>query len=71
MKNGLNNFLGSILVYPLTSAAFFFDKNGLWAICDKGATVDVVTQVTKRVNGGTHGLEDRISKFNTFNNLLA
>lgn len=57
--------------YPLTSAAFFFNKNGLWAICDKGDSVDIVTQVTKRVNGGTHGLDDRIAKFNTFNSLLA
>lgn len=56
--------------YPLTSAAFFFDKNKLWNICDKGATPEVVTLVTKRVNGGTHGLEDRLSKFNTFNILL-
>ena len=56
--------------YPLTSAAFFFDKNKLWDICDKGDTPDVVTQVTKRVNGGTHGLEDRLSKFNMFNTLL-
>ena len=57
--------------YPLTSAAFFFDKNGLWAICDKGNSVDVVTLVTKRVNGGTHGLQDRIEKFNLYNSLLA
>lgn len=56
--------------YPLTSAAFFFDKNKLWDICDKGDTPEVVTLVTKRVNGGTHGLEDRLSKFNTFNTLL-
>jgi len=57
--------------YPLTSAAFFFNKNALWTICDKGDTNDVVTLVTKRVNGGTHGLDDRINKFNTFNTLLA
>ena len=56
--------------YPLTSAAFFFDKNKLWDICDKGDTPEVVTLVTKRVNGGTHGLEDRLNKFNTFNTLL-
>jgi len=56
--------------YPLTSAAFFFDKNKLWDICDKGATPEVVTLVTKRVNGGTHGLDDRLSKFNTFNSIL-
>lgn len=57
--------------YPLTSAAFFFNKNGLWAICDKGATDDIVTMVTKRVNGGTHGLADRLSKFKVYNDLLA
>jgi putative chitinase len=57
--------------YPLTSAAYFFNKNGLWTICDKGATADVVTSVTKRVNGGTHGLDDRLSKFNKYNDLLA
>lgn len=57
--------------YPLASAAFFFEKNKLWDICDKGATTEVVTLVTKRVNGGTHGLEDRLSKFNAFNSILA
>jgi putative chitinase len=57
--------------YALTSAAFFFDKNKLWAICDKGATDDVVTAVTKRVNGGTHGLQDRINKFKLYHSFLA
>ena len=57
--------------YPLASAAFFFQKNKLWDICDKGATPDVVTAVTKRVNGGIHGLDDRLAKFNTFNSILA
>ena len=54
-----------------TYAHFFFEKNKLWDICDRGNTNDVVTAVTKRVNGGTHGLEDRLSKFNTFNSILA
>lgn len=57
--------------YPLSSAAFFFQKNKLWDICDKGDTADVVTLVTKRVNGGTHGLDDRLAKFSKFNGLLA
>ena len=57
--------------YPMDSAIWFFDKNKLWDICDKGATTDVVTQVTKRVNCGTHGLQDRINKFNLYNSLLA
>lgn len=56
--------------YPMDSAIWFFDKNKLWDICDKGAGADIITLVTKRVNGGNHGLEDRISKFKTFNLLL-
>jgi putative chitinase len=57
--------------YPLTSAAFFFHKNKLWDICDKGHSHDVVTSVTKRVNGGIIGLDDRIKHFEEYNNLLA
>lgn len=56
--------------YPLASAAFFFDSNGIWSICDKGASDDVVTAVTKRVNGGTIGLPDRIKHFREYYNLL-
>jgi putative chitinase len=56
--------------YPLMSAAWFFNKNGLWAICDKGADQSTVTAVTKRVNGGTIGLPDRIKHFNEYYNLL-
>jgi putative chitinase len=57
--------------YPLASAAFFFKKNNLWAICDRGAGPDVVTAVTKRVNGGTIGLADRQKHFKEFYHLLA
>jgi putative chitinase len=56
--------------YPLASAAFFFNKNKLWSICDLGSTNDVVTKVTKKVNGGTIGLDDRIKNFKEFYNLL-
>ena len=56
--------------YPLASAAFFFDSNKLWAICDKGADDATVTSVTKRVNGGTLGLSDRIKHFKEYYNLL-
>lgn len=52
--------------YPLSSAAFFFDSNKLWTICDQGDTEDVVTAVTKRVNAGTIGLDDRIKNFNDY-----
>jgi putative chitinase len=57
--------------YPLASAAFFFNNNKLWSICDKGATSDVVVEVTKRVNGGTNGLADRQSNFDLYNTLLS
>jgi putative chitinase len=57
--------------YPLASAAFFFNSNNLWAICDKGADDATVTAVTKRVNGGTIGLADRIKHFKEFYSALA
>ena len=57
--------------YPLASAAFFFDSNKLWTICDKGADNATVTAVTKRVNGGTIGLADRIKHFNEYYKLLS
>lgn len=56
--------------YPLMSAAWFFNKNGLWTICDKGADDATVTAVTKRVNGGTLGLSDRIKHFKEYYALL-
>ena len=56
--------------YPLASAAFFFDSNKLWSICDKGSDDATVTAVTKRVNGGTLGLADRISHFKEYYSYL-
>ena len=46
-------------VYAFDSAMFFFDKNKLWSICDKGINDAAILELTKRINGGTHGLEDR------------
>jgi len=56
--------------YPLLSAAWFFNKNGLHKLADKGATPEVVTMVTKRVNGGTIGLADRLKHFKEYYELL-
>ena len=56
--------------YPLASAAWFFDSNKLWGICDKGADKSVVQAVTKRVNGGLIGIEDRWKHFQEYYNLL-
>jgi putative chitinase len=57
--------------YALLSAAWFFNKNKLHIMADGGATDAVVTSITKRVNGGTIGLPDRIKHFNEYYHLLA
>ena len=41
------------------SALWFFDKNKLWGICDQGINDAAILALTKRINGGTHGLDDR------------
>ncbi len=56
--------------YPLMSAAFFFDSNNLWSICDRGADDATITAVTRRVNGGTIGLADRVKHFKEYYALL-
>jgi putative chitinase len=57
--------------YPLLSAAWFFSKNGLHKLADGGSSDAVVTKITKRVNGGTIGLPDRIKHFKEYYSLLA
>ena len=56
--------------YPLASAAWFYTKNNIHLIADKGATNEILTMVTKRVNGGTIGLADRIKHFKEYYTLL-
>jgi putative chitinase len=41
------------------SALWFFDANKLWGICDQGVGDGAILALTKRINGGTHGLDDR------------
>ena len=57
--------------YPLLSAAWFFTKNKLNEVADKGATDKVVTSVSKIVNGGTNGLAERIEYFHKYYTLLS
>jgi putative chitinase len=76
----LGDFLGVDLLsnpdlvattYPLASAGYFFNSNNLWTICDEGSTDDIVTKVTRRVNGGTNGLSHRLQEFKKFISLLS
>ena len=55
--------------YPLASAAWFFSKN-----CLKKCTsndVASITSVSKCVNGGTIGIDDRIKHFNEYHKILS
>ena len=56
--------------YPLLSAAWFWHKNGLNAIADKGVNGDTIIKLTKRINGGTNGVNERMAETNKFYNIL-
>jgi putative chitinase len=56
--------------YPLSSAGWFFHTNNLNLVCDRGSDIKTITSVTRIINGGTTHLEDRISRFYKFWNLL-
>jgi putative chitinase len=45
--------------YPLESAAWFFTMNSLWKICDEGHDFETIKKLTKRINGGLNGIDDR------------
>ena len=48
--------------YAFESALWFFERNNLFKIADEGVNDEVITKITRRVNGGTHGLDDRLEK---------
>jgi len=56
--------------YPLLSGAWFFSKNGLNTMSDKGSTEDIVKSITKRINGGTVGIDHRLKEFKKFYDIL-
>ena len=55
--------------YPLHSAGWYFSSKCL-TLCDAGATDEVITNVTKCVNGGTRGLDERKKYFYQYYGLL-
>ena len=46
--------------YPLLSAAWFWDTNRINSLADAGTDFDDIARVTKKVNGGHHGLHERV-----------
>jgi putative chitinase len=57
--------------YPLLSAAWFWESRSLNDLADRGASDAAVASITKKVNGGTIGLDDRIKHFRKYYALLA
>lgn len=45
--------------YAFDSALWFFQRNKLFQIADDGVSDEVIKMITRRVNGGYHGLDDR------------
>ncbi|MGA0426944.1 MAG: glycoside hydrolase family 19 protein [Alphaproteobacteria bacterium] len=48
--------------FAFETALWFFKKNKLFEIADNGVGTDTIKIITKRVNGGYHGLDDRIAQ---------
>ena len=49
------------LNYPATSAGYWWYNNRMNALCDRNPLIE---EVTKRVNGGLRGIEDRKVYYN-------
>ena len=57
--------------YAFEAALWFFNKNKLFDIADKGVNDSTIKSITKRVNGGHHGLADRIEQTNQIHGWLS
>ncbi|MCC4228374.1 glycoside hydrolase family 19 protein [Zunongwangia profunda] len=55
--------------YYFESAMWYFDNNHLWNLAKK-TDLASIKQLTKRINGGYHGLDDRIEKTQKFEGWL-
>lgn len=56
--------------FAFESALFFFNQNKLWSIADTVSDASILA-LTKRINGGTHGLADRVTQTKKFYSMLA
>lgn len=56
--------------YPLLSGGWFWYTRKLNTVADIGYGHETVINITKVINGGTHGLDDRIAKLEKYYNLL-
>lgn len=56
--------------YPLYSACWFWNKKDLSKIADMGGAPENVAKITFIINGGKHGLNDRIERFNFYFDIL-
>lgn len=56
--------------YPMLSAGWFWDRNKLNTIADRGNTEQIIRQITKVINGGFNGIDHRIAEFNKFYGIL-
>lgn len=56
--------------YAFETAYWFFEKNKLFKIADDGVNTDTIEKITKRVNGGYHGLQDRMDQTHKIYNWL-
>lgn len=47
--------------YAFQSAMFYFERNNIWRICDEGTGLATIKKVTKLINGGYNGLDERVA----------
>ena len=57
--------------YAFESAIWFFQTNKLFDLADKGIDEANIRKITKLINGGYHGIDDRIKQTNKIYNWLS
>ena len=55
--------------YFFESALFFFNENRLWDLCEE-VNDDAIEVLTRRINGGINGLDDRIDLTNRYYSMV-